>query len=87
MITKIVTFLNDIDYKAKKKEIEDMEVKISDDALSLKTLSDNNIALDLEKKEKENAKKDEGIAASPTTPTFGHPSWATLAASSASYSA
>lgn len=57
MITKIVTFLNDIDYKAKKKEIEDMEVKISDDALSLKTLSDNNIALDLEKKKKRTQKK------------------------------
>lgn len=61
--SEIETFINDIDYKAKKKEIEDYEAKIVTDKESLKTLSENNHALDLEKKEKEHAQKDEGAAA------------------------
>lgn len=61
--SEIATFLNAIDYTAKKKEIEEAEAKIAVDTQSLKTLSENNTALDLEKKEKEHAKKDEGTAA------------------------
>lgn len=61
--SEIKSFIGAIDYKTKKQKIEDSKAKNTRDAESLKTLSDSIAALELEKKEKEHALKDEGAAA------------------------
>lgn len=62
-LTEIKAFIINIDYKIKKKEIEDSKTKIAIDNNSLTELSHNISALELEKKEKEHLQKDEGTAA------------------------
>lgn len=55
--SEISIFINDIDYNAKKKEIEDSKAIISTDEESLKILVDSINALELEKKRKSTNKK------------------------------
>lgn len=55
--SEISAFINDIDYSAKKKEIEDSKAIISTDEESLKILVDSINALELEKKRKSTNKK------------------------------